>query len=144
MTSSLSSVQPIWRARAAPRSGSASPVVLQLALPRPAEVKVEDLPWSEGYAYQAKPGQVLDFKLHVYNFATNTAAGRLEVIRQPRDWSTALATADFKLSSMARAELAGTLRLPDRVEARDGWVVLRADCGPHGRPVLAFRVVVRE
>jgi hypothetical protein len=129
---------------AAPRSGSASPVVLQLALPRPAEVKVEDLPWSEGYAYQAKPGQVLDFKLHVYNFATNTAAGRLEVIRQPRDWSTALATADFKLSSMARAELAGTLRLPDRVEARDGWVVLRADCGPHGRPVLAFRVVVRE
>jgi len=36
------------------------------------------------------------------------------------------------------------LRLPDRVEARDGWVVLRADCGPHGRPVLAFRVVVRE
>ena len=129
---------------AAPRSGSASPVVLQFSLPRSAEVRVEDLPWSEGYAYQAKPGQDLDFKLHVYNFATNTAAGRLEVIRQPSDWSTALVTADFKLTPMTRAELAGTLRLPDRVEARDGWVVLRADCGEHGRPVLAFRIVVRE
>ena len=105
---------------------------------------MEDLPWSEGYAYQARPGQVLDFKLHAYNFATNTAAGRLEVIRQPPDWSTALVTADFKVSSMARAELAGTLRLPDHVEARDGWVTLRADCGAHGQPVLAFRVVVRE
>jgi hypothetical protein len=129
---------------AAPRSGSASPVVLQLSLPRSAKIKVEDLPWSEGYAYRVRPGQALDFKLHVYNFATNTAAGRLEVIRQPQDWSTALATADFKLSPMERAELAGTLRLPDHVEVRDGWVALRADCGEHGRPMLAFRVVVRE
>jgi hypothetical protein len=36
------------------------------------------------------------------------------------------------------------LRLPGKVEARDGWIALRADCGEHGRPVLAFRVVVRE
>jgi hypothetical protein len=128
----------------APRSGSASPVVLQLRLPRSAEVKVEDLPWSEGYAYQARPGQALDFKLDVYNFATNPAAGRLEVIRQPPGWSTPLVTPEFKLASMERAELAGSLRLPDQVEARDGWIVLRADCGEHGRPVLAFRVVVRE
>jgi len=129
---------------AAPRSGSASPVVLQLSLPRAAKVKVEDLPWSEGYAYQASPDQVLDFKLHIYNFATNPATGRVEVSRQPQGWSTALVTADFKLPSMERAELAGTLRLPSHVEARDGWVTLRADCGEHGRPVLAFRVVIRE
>jgi hypothetical protein len=129
---------------AAPRSGSASPVVLQLRLPRSAEVKVEDLPWSEGYAYQARPGQVLDFKLHVYNFATNTVAGHLEVIRQPPGWSTALVAAEFKLASMERAELAGTLRLPAYVAARDGWVVLRAACGEHGKPALAFRVVIRE
>jgi len=129
---------------AAPRSGSASPVVLQLSLPRSTVIRVEDLPWSEGYAYQAKPGQVLDFKLHVYNFAAKAAAGRLEIIRQPPGWNTALTTADFKLTSLARAELAGTLRLPGNVGARDGWIALRADCGGHGRPVLAFRVVVRE
>ena len=35
-------------------------------------------------------------------------------------------------------------RAHNHAEARDGWVVLRADCGAHGRPVLAFRVVVRE
>jgi len=129
---------------APPRAGAASPVVLQLTLPRSAVTKVEDLPWSEGYAYQAKPGQTLDFKLHVHNFATNTTAGVLQVARQPGDWSTTLATADFKLASMERATLAGSLRLPSSVSVRDGWVVLRANCGEHGRPVLAFRVIVRE
>ena len=126
---------------APPRSGYASPVVLQLSLPRSAVIRVEDLPWSEGYAYQARPGQVLNFKLHLYNFATNSAAGHLEVISQPPDWNTSLVKADFKLTGMGRAELAGTVRLPDHVETRDGWIVLRADCGEHGRPVLAFRVI---
>jgi hypothetical protein len=126
------------------RAGSASSVVLQLLLPHSAVKKVEDLPWSEGYAYQAKPGQSLDFKLHAYNFATNGAAGRLEILRHPQDWNPMLGKADFKLAAMERAELAGSLRLPNDVATRDGWVVLRADCGEHGRPVLAFRIVVHE
>lgn len=126
------------------RAGSATPVVLQMSLPRSAVRKVEDLPWSEGYAYQAKTGQPLEFKLWVYNFATNTAAGRLELIRQPQNWDTVLGATNFETAPMDRAELAGTLRIPRGVEPRDGWVVLRADCGPHGRPTLAFRVVAGE
>ena len=31
-----------------------------------------------------------------------------------------------------------------RAETQDGSVILRADCGAHGQPVLAFRVVIRE
>ena len=127
---------------AARREGSASPVVLQLSLSRSAMRKVEDLPWSEGYAYQARPGESLEFKLRIYNFATNTATGRLRVTRQPKDWSTTLGSAEFKIIAMDRAELSGTLQIPGSVEARDGWVLLHADCGQHGQPALAFRVVV--
>jgi hypothetical protein len=126
------------------RPGVPSPVVLQLSLPRAAVRKVEDLPWSEGYCYQAKPGQPLDFKLHVYNFASNTAAGRLEHSRQPASWTLNLRPPTFRLEPMDRWEVGGTLRIPDRAERRDGWVILRFDCGPHGHPTLAFRVLVSE
>lgn len=129
---------------AAHLAGSVSSVVLQMALPRSATRKVEDVPWSQGYAYQATPGQSLDFKLHVYNFGTNTVVGRLQVIRQPHDWNATLAAADFKVASMDRVELNGTLRIPTDATARDGWVVLHADCGRQGQPALAFRVVARE
>ena len=125
------------------RAGTASPVVLQLSLPRSATRKVEDLPWSEGYAYQAVPGQALDFRLHVYNFATNTVVGRLQIVRQPLAWDTAMRGTDFTVKTMERAELSGTLQIPGDTAVRDGWVVMRADCGPHGRPSLAFRVIAK-
>ena len=118
--------------------------MLQLSVARSALRKVEDLPWSEGYAYQVAAGQPLDFTLRAYNFATNTALGRLQVIRQPRHWDLALPTLDLSLASMSRGELAGSLRIESGAEVRDGWVVLRADCGSHGQPTLAFRVLVRE
>ena len=127
-----------------PRDGVASSVVLQMALPRSAGRKVEDLPWSEGYAYQAKPGEALEFKLRAYNFSTNTAAGHMRVVRQPVGWKTTLAASDFQLAAMDRVELKGTLRIAADAATRDGWVVLRADCGPQAQPVLAFRVVAGE
>ncbi len=126
------------------REGAPSPVVLQMSLPAAAKRKVEDLPWSEGYVYQTKRGQVLEFKLHVYNFATDSAGGRLQIVRQPSGWDTTLAAPDFKLATMERAEVAGTLRIPSDAAVRDGWVVMRAECGPQGKPVLAFRVVAVE
>jgi hypothetical protein len=131
-------------AQAARRPGNPSPVVLQLSLPRTVVRRVEDLPWSEGYAYQARPGQPLKLKLHVYNFATNTAEGRLQVVRQPSGWETVLAAQDFRVEPMQRGELPGTLRIPEGAAASDGWVVMRADCGPQGQPALAFRVLVRH
>ena len=122
-------------------AGAPSPVVLQLSLPRSVIRKVEDLPWSEGYAYELAPGQKLDLKLHAYNFATSQAAGRWQVVRQPQGWEVTLPTPDFRLDSMQREESKGSLRIPDAASVRDGWVLLQADCGTHGRPVLAFRVV---
>lgn len=126
------------------RPGVPSPVVLQLVLPQSATRKVEDLQWSEGYVYQATPNQPLDFKLHVYNFGTNTAAGRLQFTRQPPQWEVKLATANFNVAPMDRAELTGTLRIPKDATVQDGWVAIRADGGPAGQPVLAFRVVTAK
>jgi hypothetical protein len=126
------------------RAGTASPVVLQMVLPRSATRKVVDIPWSEGYAYQLIPGQSLEFKLRVYNFDANTVAGHVQVDRQPQDWNATLAATDFKVAAMDRGELRGALRIPSRPATQDGWVVLRADCGRQGQPALAFRVVAPE
>ncbi len=123
------------------RGGTPSPVVLQLSLPRPAIQKVEDLPWSEGYAYQLAPGQKLDLKLHAYNFGANQATGRMQIARQPQGWDVRLTEPSFDLAPMQRAASRGSLEIPENAVVRDGWVVLQADCGTHGRPVLAFRVV---
>ena len=131
-------------ALAARHAGEPSPVVMQLLLPRSAVRKVEDVPWSEGYAYHTPPGRSLEFKMQLYNFATNVAQGRLFVARLPKNWELNLTTASFQLPPMDRGELAGTLKVPNNAETQDGSVILRADCGAHGQPVLAFRVIVSE
>ena len=47
-------------------------------------------------------------------------------------------TADFKMTAMGRGELTGTLRIPNHAAAREGWVVLRADCERQGQPASAL------
>jgi hypothetical protein len=126
------------------RAGDASQVVLQLSLPRSAASRVEDLKWSEGFAYEAKAGDLLHFKIHTYNFSTISAEGCLRVASQPETWETALVTKQFAVAPMLRAELAGTLRIPLDAKTQDGWVVITADCGQAGRPALAFRVLLRR
>jgi hypothetical protein len=127
---------------AARREGAPSPVVLQLLLPMSAQRKVEDRPWSEGYAYRVKAGEPLQLRLEVYNFGTNAAAGRLVVERQPPEWETKLGEAGFRVTNLERQELSGVLRVPEHAAARDGWVVVRAEGVGFGQPRLAFRVLV--
>lgn len=126
------------------RVGTASPVVLQVTLPRSANVKVEDLPWSEGYAYAVKGGQTLDLPVQAYNFGRSRVQGRLEVESKPENWEIRLSTSELALDSHGRATLHASLRVPVGAATRDGWVALRAECGAQGRPALAFRVVVKD
>jgi uncharacterized membrane protein len=105
---------------------------------------VEDLQWSEAYAYQTRPGELFKFKLHIYNFATNTATGRLRIASQPERWESTLNMTNFTVAPMEQAQLTGTLRIPLDAEDQDGSVTLTADCEQAGRPALAFRVVVRR
>lgn len=124
--------------------GVPSPVVLQLALPRAAMVRVEDLPWSEGYAWVVQPGQALELPLHAYNFAADVASGRIQVERLPEGWETELPEPAFEIEPGGRWMLRAVLRVPAGTKTRDGWLQLRADCGRWGRPVLAIRFRVRD
>jgi hypothetical protein len=126
------------------RAGSASPVVLQLELPRSVIVRVEDLPWSEGYAYQVVEGESLDLTLHAYNFSNALAGGQVKLESAPADWEVALPVHEFELAPLERSTFRGRMRVPPKVTLRDGWIRIRAECGPLGRPVLAFRVIVAE
>ncbi len=126
------------------RPGAASPVVLQLSLPHTATVRVEDLPWSEGYAYSIKRGESLDLPIRCYNFATNTANCRLKILRQPPDWDLSVPASGLQVKPQDRVNLTATLRVSANAKTRDGWVVLRADSTNHGQPVLAFRIILKE
>jgi len=129
---------------APPLAGTPTSLVLQLSLPRSVTVRVADLPWSEGYAYAVKPGQTLDLPIHAYNFGPTSAHGRLAIERQPEGWELQLSASEVRMEPQGRATLSASLRVPVGATSRDGWVVLRADCGQQGRPVLAFRVVVKD
>lgn len=129
---------------APPRAGTASPVVLQLSLPASAKVRVEDLPWSEGYAYRIEPGERLELPIQAYNFGAKPAAARLEIERQPEGWDVSTLPTELKIGSQDRITLRAALRVPAGSPTSDGWIVLRADCGDRGRPVLAFRVLVQR
>ena len=122
------------------RPGTASPVVLQLITPRALIKRVEDVPWSEGFACHLPSGESLALKVHIYNFAPHAVSGRLRLERQPSRWEASLSTETFRVDSMERAELTASVRIPADAEVRDGWVVLRAEGGPSGQPALAFRV----
>jgi len=126
------------------RAGTASPVVLQLELPRSAIVRVEDLPWSEGYAYRVVEGESLDLTLHAYNFSSARAGGRVQLESAPAGWEVTFPVHDLELAPLERRTLHGRMRVPAEVTLRDGWIRIRAECGPVGRPVLAFRVKVTE
>jgi len=122
------------------REGTASPVVLQLLLPRSQIKRVEDLPWSQAYAYETRAGAPLDLNLHIYNFSADRARGHLLIESAPNDWELALDDREFALTAGERQARRGRLQIPTDTKERDGWVTIRADCGPLGRPVVAFRV----
>lgn len=123
-----------------PRAGIPSPVVLQMALPRSAVGRVEDLPWSEGYTYLTRPGTTLPWTLRIYNFGTDSAQGRLRVARHPEGWDVSVEEPAYAVVPGGRVERAGTLRVPSAGAASDGWIVVEGDGSAGVRPVVAWRV----
>ncbi len=120
--------------------GEVSSVVLQAAWPPSALRKVQDIEWSEAHVPQVKHGETLTLTVHVYNFAEKSTGGTLRVLSKPEGWTIALKDVQFMITSGGRATLTGDVRPSGPV--RDDWVVLEADCGQYGRPVLAFRIQV--
>jgi hypothetical protein len=126
------------------REGTASRMVLQLEVKRNWVRRVEDLPWSEAYAYGVRRGQEMPLKIVAYNFGTRTAEGTLRVARSPGSWEVRLGPSSGPVQPMGRVEWTGTLRVPSEGGIRDGWVVIESQWGAEGRAVLAFRCVIGD
>jgi hypothetical protein len=122
---------------------SRSSVVLQVLLPPSARLRVEDKPWSEGYAYGFRPGEPLDFALCAYQFGAKSASGQVWVERAPDGWSIEPTTWNFDLSSMDREVRSARFTATGTASGKttNGWIVLRGDFGRTGRPVVALRLV---
>lgn len=128
-------------ARSAWRGGAAVPVVLQLSLPHTQSCRVEDLPWSEGYAWRAAVGQSLALPLRVYNFDRQPHRVQLRLERAPQGWEVIVPSDEMELAPMERRELSGRMKITSEAKALDGWVILRAEGQGPGSSKLAFRVV---
>jgi hypothetical protein len=126
---------------AARREGTASPAVLQVCWPEDLVKKVEDLPWSEGYAYCVGTNMTAKFRLQLYNFSTAQLPGRISVSSAPAGWKVSLDAADLRVAPGEFVGTEGTLQITPDSTTRDGWVVLRAEFATLGSPVVAFRVL---
>lgn len=124
------------------RSGDASPLVLQLALPRSATVKVEDRPWSEGHAYRLDGPAPLELPLQAYNLGAVPIRGRWSVVSHPPGWQLEVPAREIAIESMGRITTTGQLTVPADSPTRDGWIVLRmeSDADVAGPASLAFRL----
>jgi glycerophosphoryl diester phosphodiesterase len=127
----------------APKDLQPSPVVLRWSVPESARLRVEDLPWSEGYAYQVAPDEPLGCFLEVYNFGASPVEGNLQIAAIPEGWHFDIEAGPFKVEALGRQQLKGSLRIASSAPVRDGWVVVRAEGDGYGPPVAAARFLVR-
>ncbi len=126
------------------RGGQPSPVVLQLQMPRSATISRRE-GWTPQYERTTKPGEPESLTIVAYNFGDKPARGVIRVENVPEGWSIAPDRWQVTLEPMARQVLRAQLTMPSSWsgKAEDGWVGFRGEFGDAGRPVLAFRVLVR-
>lgn len=123
----------------APRPGSISPVVLQLQMPR----STTNLDHQAHIIPAATP---TGLGLFAYNFRRCKVSGTVTVQQAPANWEIAPTRWTVVLEPMERMALPAHVIVPSAgagATAAD-WVKLQGDFGPAGRPVLAFRLMVKE
>jgi hypothetical protein len=135
---------PPARVQDAPHEVRVSPVVLQLSLGNEHAVRVQDRPWSEGYAWRASAGKTFEIPFHAYNFGNQPAGLRVRVERKPGGWFLTPGASEVLVPPGGRVAFTGMLEIPDRPAVKDGWVVVRAEAGSLGTPVLAARFVIAD
>lgn len=127
------------------REGTASPVVLQLQLPRSGQRKIEGQEWAHGHEHTVEAGRPATLPFFVYDFSDRPAKGTIRVEKLPQGATLEPTSWDVSIAPMERAEVRGTYRPPDSGSDASGdlWIRLRGDFGDLGRPVIAFRLVPR-
>jgi hypothetical protein len=115
--------------------------VLQVQMPHSASLKIEPLPWSQGYEYRIDPNQPYHLHMFAYNFSGEQVKGTIRVKGKPSGWVLDKETWDISIDSMQRELFEATLTNPS---GQDGALKLSGDFGPAGKPVLAFRLNGRK
>jgi hypothetical protein len=108
-------------------------------MPGRGRVKVEDRPWSEGYAYGVESGGWVEWDLCVYNFGEDELGVVLGVDAKPEGWEVELGDERVVVGSMERQVVRCRVRV-GRGGADDGWVVVRGMGGEVVRSVVAARM----
>lgn len=119
------------------REGAPSPVVLQLVMPSSAS----DLGHQ---AHKIVPGQKTDATVAAYNFSNQKVSGTLRMDEIPGNVRASIGPETVQMDPFERKELPLTLAVPNPEQKAEGWVTLRGDFGAAGRPVLAFRLIVKD
>ncbi len=123
--------------RSLPREDQACPVVLQVQMPRVAAMKVEPLPWSQGYEYRIEPNKPCQLRMSVYNFQSEPVEGTIRVAGKPPGSVLDRETWSLSIDPMQRELVETILTIPP---GRAGTVRLAGDFGSAGKSVLAFRI----
>jgi hypothetical protein len=125
-----------------PRAGTPSSVVLQ-AIVATARKRVQDRPWSEGFAYGCEPGKAMAVSVRVYNFGAAEARGALVRENVPQGCALTLEREEIAVEPGGCVEIAGMLTVAENAVASPAGATfsIRGEFGEAGKPVIAFRVV---
>ncbi|MBN1509679.1 MAG: hypothetical protein JW955_22725 [Sedimentisphaerales bacterium] len=118
----------------APRPGGACPVVLQLQMPQSATNLGQQ-------AHVIPAGAATTLNLFAYNFSDDTVSGTVTVRQSPSNWQLTPASWTVSLDPMERKVLSVDVTIPAGSAA--DWIGLQGEFGSTGRPVLAFRLMVK-
>jgi len=124
-------------ARSERRQDRICPIVLQVQMPRSASMKIEPLPWSQGYEYRIDPDEPYRLRMFAYNFASEPVNGTIRITNKPSGWKLDKETWNISIEPMQRELFEASLTIPPD---QDGTLQLTGDFGTTGKPVLAFRL----
>jgi hypothetical protein len=124
-------------ARSENRKDNVCPVVLQVQMPRSTSMKIQPLPWSQGYEYQIDPDKPYNLRMFAYNFSNEPVKGTIQVKDKPSGWTLDKETWKISIEPMQQELFEASLTIPSD---QNGTLKLTGDFGPAGNPVLAFRL----
>jgi hypothetical protein len=104
-------------------------------------MKIEPLPWSQGYEYRIDPDEPYHLRMFAYNFSSEPVKGTIQVTNKPSGWTLDRETWNISIEPMQRELFEASLTIPSD---QDGTLRLKGDFGPAGKPVLAFRLHSRN
>ena len=118
------------------RSGTVSPVVLQLQMPH-TEIRLKE------QAHGIVLNNQTSLDIFAYNFSNGTVNGTIRVENVPKGWKLTPDRWEIEIEPMEqkRLPLALTATSVESNKADGNWLRLRGDFGESSKPVLAFRLL---